>query len=67
MVIRRIPIFETTFSNEPTGDVEPEVPPYEGRKTSADSGDETVKSRCARGRSEHFTRPAATGIARAGN
>jgi hypothetical protein len=28
------PDFETGFTNEPPRDVEPEVPPYEGRKTS---------------------------------
>lgn len=36
--------FETAFTNEPPGDVAPEVPPYEERKTSADSGEDTVKS-----------------------
>ncbi len=30
------PDFETGFTNEPPRDVKPEVPPYEGRKTSAD-------------------------------
>jgi hypothetical protein len=37
------PDFETGFTQEPPRDVEPEVPPYEGRKTSADSGDTTEK------------------------
>ena len=35
--------FETGFTNEPPKNVEPEVPPYEGRKTSADSGEATEK------------------------
>ena len=35
------PDFETGFTNEPPRDVEPAIPPYEGRKTSADSGDST--------------------------
>ena len=30
------PDFETGFTNQPPRDVEPEVPPYEGRKTSAE-------------------------------
>jgi hypothetical protein len=30
------PDFGTGFTNEPPRDVEPEVPPYEGRKTSGD-------------------------------
>lgn len=30
--------FGTAFTNEPPRDVDPEVPPYEGRKTEADSG-----------------------------
>ena len=38
------PEVETAFTNEPPSDVEPATPPYEGRKTSADSGDDTVKS-----------------------
>jgi hypothetical protein len=38
------PDFETGFTQEPPRDVEPEVPPYEGRKTSADSGDTTEKA-----------------------
>ncbi|BBY43095.1 hypothetical protein [Mycolicibacterium celeriflavum] len=29
------PDFETGFTNEPPGDVESELPPYEGRQTSA--------------------------------
>lgn len=29
------PGFETGFTSEPPKDVEPEVPPYEGRQTSA--------------------------------
>ena len=32
------PGFETKFTNQPPGDVEPAIPPYEGRKTEADSG-----------------------------
>lgn len=32
------PDFQTGFTNEPPRDVEPEIPPYEGRKTSADVG-----------------------------
>jgi hypothetical protein len=32
------PGFDTTFTNEPPRDVKPAVPPYEGRKTEADSG-----------------------------
>jgi hypothetical protein len=35
------PDFETAFTNEPPKDVKPAIPPYEGRKTSADSGDST--------------------------
>jgi hypothetical protein len=38
------PDFETGFTTEPPRDVEPAVPPYEGRKTSADSGDTTEKA-----------------------
>jgi hypothetical protein len=38
------PDFEHGFTNEPPKDVEPEIPPYEGRKTSADSGDSTRQS-----------------------
>jgi hypothetical protein len=37
------PDFETGFTNEPPKDVEPEIPPYEGRQTTAkpdDGGDE---------------------------
>jgi len=30
--------FNTGFTNEPPRDVEPAIPPYEGRKTEADSG-----------------------------
>jgi len=37
------PDFETGFTNEPPRDVKPEVPPYEGRKTSAESGETTEK------------------------
>jgi hypothetical protein len=33
--------FDTRFTNKPPRDVEPAIPPYEGRKTSADSGDNT--------------------------
>ena len=29
--------FDTTMTNEPPRDVEPAVPPYEGRKTQADT------------------------------
>jgi hypothetical protein len=36
------PDFETGFTNEPPKDVEPEIPPYEGRKKSADSGAEST-------------------------
>src|SRR5690242_7199901 len=36
--------FETGFTQEPPRDVKPEVPPYEGRKTSADSGESTEKA-----------------------
>lgn len=32
------PGFNTNFTNEPPRDVEPAIPPYEGRKTEADSG-----------------------------
>jgi hypothetical protein len=32
------PGFNTKFTNEPPRDVEPAIPPYEGRKTEADSG-----------------------------
>jgi hypothetical protein len=32
------PQFNTRFTNEPPRDVEPAIPPYEGRKTQADSG-----------------------------
>jgi hypothetical protein len=35
------PDFEHGFTNEPPRDVESAIPPYEGRKTSADSGDST--------------------------
>jgi hypothetical protein len=35
------PDFETGFTNEPPKDVEPAIPPYEGRKESADSGEST--------------------------
>ena len=35
------PDFETGFTTEPPRDVKPEVPPYEGRKTTADSGDKS--------------------------
>jgi hypothetical protein len=35
------PDFETGFTNEPPRDVEPAIPPYEGRKESANSGDST--------------------------
>jgi hypothetical protein len=41
--------FETGFTNEPPHDVKPEVPPYEGRKTSADSGDSTQKAGASSG------------------
>lgn len=37
------PDFETGFTTEPPKDVKPEVPPYEGRKTSAEAGDTTEK------------------------
>jgi hypothetical protein len=37
------PDFETGFTTEPPKDTEPEVPPYEGRKTSADAGESTEK------------------------
>ncbi|OBF37772.1 hypothetical protein A5724_11450 [Mycobacterium sp. ACS1612] len=37
------PDFQTGFTQDPPRDVEPEVPPYEGRKTSADSGETTEK------------------------
>ena len=30
--------FDTSFTNEPPRNVEPATPPYEGRKTQADSG-----------------------------
>ena len=33
--------FETGFTTDPPRDVEPEVPPYAGRKESADSGPDT--------------------------
>jgi hypothetical protein len=33
------PDFETGFTNEPPKDVQPEVPPYEGRQTSAKPDD----------------------------
>ena len=35
------PGFDTKFTNEPPHDVDPAVPPYEGRKTHAESGDST--------------------------
>lgn len=35
------PDFETGFTTEPPRDVESEVPPYEGRKASADTDDRT--------------------------
>ncbi len=35
------PGFNTRFTNEPPRDVQPAVPPYEGRKTEADSGEST--------------------------
>jgi hypothetical protein len=35
------PGFNTKFTNEPPHDVDPAVPPYEGRKTEADSGAST--------------------------
>jgi len=35
------PGFNTKFTNEPPRDVQSAVPPYEGRKTEADSGDST--------------------------
>jgi hypothetical protein len=35
------PDFEMGFTNEPPKDVEPAIPPYEGRKESADSGEST--------------------------
>jgi hypothetical protein len=35
------PDFEHGFTDEPPRDVESAIPPYEGRKTSADSGDST--------------------------
>jgi hypothetical protein len=38
------PDFETGFTTEPPRDVKPEIPPYEGRKESADSGDSTEKA-----------------------
>lgn len=37
------PDFETGFTTEPPKDVKPEVPPYEGRKTSAEVGETTEK------------------------
>jgi hypothetical protein len=37
------PDFETGFTTEPPRDVKPETPPYEGRKTSADSVETTEK------------------------
>jgi hypothetical protein len=38
------PDFETGFTTDKPRDVEPELPPYEGRKESADSGDSTQKA-----------------------
>ncbi len=35
--------FETGFTTDPPRDVEPEVPPYAGRKESADSGQDTER------------------------
>ncbi len=35
------PDFETGFTNEPPKDVEPAIPPSDGRKESADSGEST--------------------------
>jgi hypothetical protein len=37
------PDFETAFTTEPPPDVKPAIPPYEGRKESADSGGTTEK------------------------
>jgi hypothetical protein len=35
--------FEAGFTTEKPRDVDPEIPPYEGRKTSAESGETTEK------------------------
>ena len=35
--------FEAGFTTDPPKDVKPEIPPYEGRKTSAEAGDTTEK------------------------
>jgi hypothetical protein len=43
------PDFETGFTNEPPKDVEPAIPPYEGRKESADSGESTENSGASTG------------------
>jgi hypothetical protein len=43
------PDFETGFTNEPPKDVEPAVPPYEGRKESADSGESTENAGASTG------------------
>lgn len=34
--------FDTSFTNEPPRDVEPAIPPYEGRQTEAKSGSGTT-------------------------
>jgi hypothetical protein len=37
------PDFETGFTNEPPKDVEPAIPPYEGRKESGDASNAGVE------------------------
>jgi hypothetical protein len=42
------PEFQTGTTNEPPGDAKPAVPPYEGRKESADVGDDSAEAVGAR-------------------
>jgi hypothetical protein len=51
------PGFNTRFTNEPPRDVEPAVPPYEGRKTEAESGSPGTRSANIGGASAPTTDP----------
>jgi hypothetical protein len=42
------PDFETGTTNQPPGDAKPAVPPYEGRKETADVGDDSAEEVGAR-------------------
>jgi len=46
------PDFETAFTTDKPRDVEPAIPPYEGRKTVADSGETGAKAGASTGGGE---------------